>query len=131
MGKTTDRTAALEEGGKRGDMAFIREHTDEFRGRLADMIKHIAAALSTQPPPPAGVPPSEEGGADRRGLELLMQLKDALEAEDVRTSDAVLNELSSMPLEPRMKNVVSEASDLVLISEFAKAAATLEREMGM
>jgi CheY-like chemotaxis protein/HPt (histidine-containing phosphotransfer) domain-containing protein len=107
----------LEDAGKRGDAAYIRERVDEFRYGLANLAERVAAALSS----------GEDGekAPEENVFPLLRQLKEALVAEDVRKTDAILAELTSMRLEPRIKNVMSEASELVLISEFAKAVSKL------
>ncbi|MCL2011049.1 MAG: ATP-binding protein, partial [Synergistaceae bacterium] len=113
----SEKASALEEAGKRGDMVFIREHTDEFRDRLVDITKHIGAALDVGKNEEAGKkPPNAEM------VTILMKLKKALETEDVGLTDGFLAELSAMPLDGKTGKAVSRVADMVLISEFAEAA---------
>ena len=123
----SEEAKALEDAGRREDMAFIRERAGVFHENFANLVKRVSAALGEVNKV------NEANEVNKKSPDeiapLFMRLKEALAARDVRTADAVLDELSSMPLEPRMKNTVSVVSDLVLISEFAKAANTLEKEM--
>ena len=108
----SEEAGELEDAGRRGDAAFIRERIEAFRENLVNLLLHITAALNEKA--------SESGpkSSTENISQLLMQLKDALEAEDVRTADAIMAEFlsASASLEPRMKKAVSNVSDLVLIS---------------
>ncbi|MCL2010081.1 MAG: ATP-binding protein [Synergistaceae bacterium] len=113
----SESARTLEEAGRRGDIAFIREHAGEFRSRLADMAKRIGAVLDAGKGAKTG-----EKLSNAEIYPILTKLKKALETEDVGTADGLLAELSAMPLDDETGEAVSSAADMVLFSEFADAA---------
>ena len=110
----------LEEAGKAGDMASIRERADAFQQALSDVCARVRAAL-----------PAENQKKNRNFSEpselvpRLKTLKEALEAQDMGMVDGVLAELSKASLSPETEDVLSEISDLVLTAEFEKAIENL------
>jgi HPt (histidine-containing phosphotransfer) domain-containing protein len=121
--RLSEEADELEKAGRRGDMAFIRERVGAYHEDLANLVRHIAEAV--------GKSIEDAGEASNNSLlelnTLFTILKDALEAEDVMTADAILDELSRASLEPEIKNALSEAADLVLMSKFAAAAKSVSR----
>jgi len=118
---------ALEDAGMRGDMAFIRERIDEFRSQLSYMIKRIETALAVYRDGHKFVRTEK---ADKKAFEantaaIFLNLKKALNTEDVSMADKLLAELSSMGLDSETNKIVSTIFDLVLISEFRDAAEIL------
>jgi HPt (histidine-containing phosphotransfer) domain-containing protein len=121
----SEEAAALESAGQRGDMAFIRERLEGFRVRITGMTQNIAAALAA----PAELRPAtnnenEKGkkAADAPAAPLLVELKAALEAEDVGKADGLQVELSKMALGSETSDALAKVSDMVLTSEFGEAA---------
>jgi CheY-like chemotaxis protein/HPt (histidine-containing phosphotransfer) domain-containing protein len=115
---------ALEDAGLRGDMPFIRERVDGFRSQLSYTIKIIEAALAVHR---ESLPLVNDGRPDRKAVEsdvaaILLNLKNALDTEDVGMADRILNELSLMRLDSETDTMASTIFDLVLLSEFRDAA---------
>jgi HPt (histidine-containing phosphotransfer) domain-containing protein len=111
--------ALLEKAGREADWPAIHGELPSFREELAVLVTRIgeitASARSgnneTQAEPDIG--------------EALARLREALEAKDFDTVDSVLARLQALPLTGKMRQVVSEISDLVLTADFQKAAAAL------
>jgi signal transduction histidine kinase/CheY-like chemotaxis protein len=112
--------ARLEAAGRNGDMEFIREQIDGFRENLSGLIGRISTAPAAKS---AGKSLDGETTSLRQRLK---ELKDAFLSEDVRKADAILAELSMMPLGSETARAVSEISEMVLTSDFIEAAAKLD-----
>ncbi|MDR3353910.1 MAG: response regulator, partial [Synergistaceae bacterium] len=113
--------AMLEDAGKRGDVAAISEALDGFRDDLSLTAERIRYALSLR----------EEGSVDGELLPdraVLLRLKETLEAEEIRAADGILNELKKKPFGKEIRDLISEVSDCVLMSDF-KAAADITEEL--
>jgi signal transduction histidine kinase/FixJ family two-component response regulator/HPt (histidine-containing phosphotransfer) domain-containing protein len=111
---------SLEEAGKAGDMASIREHADAFRQALSDVCARVRAAL-----PAEHQKKSENFSEYPELISRLKTLEEALEARDVGMADGVLAELSKASLGSETEDALSEISDLVLTAEFEKAIENL------
>jgi signal transduction histidine kinase/CheY-like chemotaxis protein/HPt (histidine-containing phosphotransfer) domain-containing protein len=123
--------AALEAAGKRGDAAFIREHLGGFFENLKTLTERIQAGLAALEQAPAGKDPARrdeprdpsretEGGRPDEGVLLL--LKSALETENIRAVDTLLERLSASSPDEASAKTLGAISDLVLLSEFHRAA---------
>ena len=123
----------LEDAGRRGDAAFIRERAGAFRDNLVNLTLSITAALNEKGEKAA----REDDETDKAGKtgkkspdekisRLLSRLREALEAEDVWAADAILAELLSIPLNNEISETVSRVSDMALISEFAEAVKVID-----
>jgi len=107
---------SLEDAGRRGDMKLIRERVDGFRDRLTALTESLSLALG------AGQEEEERGKTSNAEIfPILLDLKKALETEDVGTADDLLTELSGKPLDEETKDLVLLLSDLVLVSDFTEA----------
>ncbi|MDR2697840.1 MAG: response regulator [Holophagales bacterium] len=123
----SEEARALEDAGRRGDMAFISERVDEFRGQLSYMIKRIETALTVYR---ESLPFNKSERADKKIVEdnaaaIFLNLKKALDTENVGMADKLLAELSLMRLDNETDNMVSTIFNLVLLSEFRDAAEIL------
>jgi signal transduction histidine kinase/CheY-like chemotaxis protein/HPt (histidine-containing phosphotransfer) domain-containing protein len=125
----SDEAAFLEEAGKSGDTGAVRKRADAFQENLAGTVSRIRAALETDDPDSTeyenGQTPDDEFSRAAR----LTALKDALIAEDVRRTDSILAELSEssgLRASARLKDALSNVSDLVLSSEFSDAARIID-----
>jgi signal transduction histidine kinase/HPt (histidine-containing phosphotransfer) domain-containing protein/ActR/RegA family two-component response regulator len=120
--------ASLEDAGKRGDIAFIRERVESFRENLVRLIDNIGLALgekSGATADSAGTETKDSAGSEEI-VPLLSQLKKALATEDVGTVDGLLAKLSAMQLDSETSEAVLSVSDLVLVSDFVKAASVID-----
>jgi signal transduction histidine kinase/AmiR/NasT family two-component response regulator/HPt (histidine-containing phosphotransfer) domain-containing protein len=116
----SEQAARLEEAGKAGDIGFIGERLNRFCADLEAMTRAIQAALEQNS---RGEEPS--GGQEHiSGAELaaLLQLREALLMEHIGKIDALLSELSALPLGRALQNCLDNVSDKALISEFKEAA---------
>ncbi|MDR3256023.1 MAG: response regulator [Synergistaceae bacterium] len=112
----SQEAASLEDAGRRGDMDAIREHAEEFRENLAALIARILSVIR----------PEVSGDVQTIGEEVITRLASALSAEDVGAADKIMAELSLAPLDSASSRVISEISDLLLISEFEEALGRLK-----
>jgi signal transduction histidine kinase/CheY-like chemotaxis protein len=120
----------LEDAGRNGDMAFIRQRLPEFHKSLTQLTENIRAALAAAKERRSGEDRrasrdrrqgSRRSGSDRRKIKALMQLKDALETEDIRGVDEMLNSLVQSNTRDDMEAVLEQLLDCVLISDFSEA----------
>ncbi|MDR1686892.1 MAG: transporter substrate-binding domain-containing protein [Desulfovibrio sp.] len=130
--------AMLEKAGKEADLSLILETLPAFRKELAALAARIGAALAPHAPeaPKTSNAPEAAGTADdAEGLDPavagdLETLRDALEAVDIRATDAVLARLQALPLPAALRGAVDEAAEYVLTADFHKATKTVADLLG-
>jgi CheY-like chemotaxis protein/HPt (histidine-containing phosphotransfer) domain-containing protein len=114
------RAARLEQAGRNGDMAVIRDHLASFRDNLAALTARIGEATAEAQP---GVP---EAGRENESAalprEALAELKAALEARDTDGMDAILAKLQNLPLGPETRAAVTGLAQHILFGDFKKTA---------
>jgi CheY-like chemotaxis protein len=111
----------LEEAGKKRDFDFIKAELGLFAENLSALLERIRQALA----PCAFIPePAKEADAGEfaRYQEIVPRLKQALLAEQVGETDSLLEELSAMDLNPKIRETLAAAAALVLTAEFQAAA---------
>ncbi|MCL1894264.1 MAG: response regulator [Holophagaceae bacterium] len=109
----------LEDAGIRNDMETIKDNVGAFRAQIGVLVERLNAVVEAS----ENFDNCEENKLLNIDLATTMiQLKEALVAEDVRTADRFLAELSKMNLDGNTHNILSQVSDLVLISDFQGAA---------
>ncbi|MDR1530784.1 MAG: response regulator, partial [Clostridiales bacterium] len=111
--------AKLEEAAARGDLEGIRQRLTGFREELAALAERIFAVLALGESDGAKSEPQQLDSA------VLLRLKAALEAEDINTADALLDQLAALPLDYEIKSALSAISDYVLMSELKEAGAAV------
>jgi len=123
--------AGLEAVGKAGDAAFIRESLPGFAKQLAELVKNIRAALEQGKPESRDV---LQGGsaAPHSPLPtpyspLLKELLDALKSQKVPEIKRILNTLEQQARDPKLKDILAQISDQVLMTEFDNAAKIVEK----
>jgi HPt (histidine-containing phosphotransfer) domain-containing protein len=120
--------ASLEAAGKRGDMAFITGHLEGFYENLKNLTEQIRAGLAA--PESNSVPndPAPENSSEiaRPDEGILLLLKAALEAENIRVIDTLLGQLTASSRDEAAKKLIAAISDLVLLSEFRRAADSID-----
>jgi HPt (histidine-containing phosphotransfer) domain-containing protein len=123
--------AALEQAGRNGDMAVIRDNLASFRAELAALMARISEITAEAR---SG---SDEAGPDAASEALLREtlvgLQAALEARDTDVVDSALAKLQSLPLTSKTRAAVDDIARHVLFGDLKKAAeavnALLEREI--
>ncbi|MDR3341771.1 MAG: response regulator [Treponema sp.] len=122
----------LEEAGKRGTMITIRKQLPDFYAHLKELAEQIWFALGINAVPavkPAeavlGQRPEEPQDALSAYLPQLVQLKEALEQEDIETIDRILTSLEQKPFDRKTKELLTAISDKVLMTEFKGAIETI------
>ncbi|MDR3145336.1 MAG: response regulator [Treponema sp.] len=116
----SEQAARLEKAGEAGDIGFIEERLNRFCADLEAITRAIHAALEQDS---QGEEPS--GGQEHiSGAELaaLLRLREALLMEHIGRIDALLSELSALPLGRALQNCLDNVSDKALVSEFKEAA---------
>ncbi|MDR1137756.1 MAG: response regulator [Synergistaceae bacterium] len=109
--------ASMEDACNRGDMTYIRDNLDVFRGSLSAVTERIKKAL----PDMRTDVPKVTDGKFLLPAELLARFEGSLDAGDVDEIDRILNELGGMPLDSATREAVSRISELVLMGEFGPA----------
>ncbi|MDR0819740.1 MAG: response regulator [Oscillospiraceae bacterium] len=109
--------AFLEDAGIRGDLPAIRARLDEFRENLSALIENIKTALPSDKP--------EVTSESRLDKAALLRLKDALDTENTRAADAILDEITLTPYDEKTTTALSAISDCILVSDFKEAAETV------
>jgi len=122
------QAAALESAGKIGDMELIRKQLPAFAEYLVELVENIrtalkAAADDTTPSESPSISPVIPAG-------LLQELEAALSSQDIYNIDRILGELSEKPMDSKVKKLLEQISDHVLMAEFEGAAAALENLKG-
>jgi signal transduction histidine kinase/CheY-like chemotaxis protein len=147
--------AELEAAGRRGDREFIQKNLGTFRRSLGDALDRVdealfrRAALRGKDAPrgkdaggaeardPADGPAASRGPGASRGPDpesaghdeirrLFLDLKAALEAENIEDIDRCIGDLDGLPLSDSLRKIHADISDNVLMSEFSAAIAVLD-----
>jgi len=119
--------AGLESAGKAGDMPFIREHLPSFAEQLAELVKNIHTALQ----PNESADPDLKSSIAHSSLliahsSLLNDLAEALKSQKISEIKRILNELNQQTQDPKLKKILEQISDQVLMTEFDSALKILD-----
>jgi signal transduction histidine kinase/DNA-binding response OmpR family regulator len=118
------KAAALEAAGKQGDLAAIENLLGDFCVDLEALVQGIRKALSlNEPVGETGGGPAELSEEVR---EAFMQLRQALEEEEIRPIDTMLKKLREMELPPLIRPVIAILAEDILLSEFSQAIAVID-----
>ena len=119
-GGMSARAGELEKAGKEGDTAFINGNQGTFLTDLSLLISNIRAALNSQ----------EKENANNTFLNLIKDLKKALEAENIGSIEKILNELGKENIRQNLESSTIESldkiSDDVLMTEYESAGTTVQ-----
>jgi len=118
--KISAAAAELEDAGKTADTAFIRENLPAFTDRLAELVKNIQNALeSGKPESVSGV--EAEKAAPVLYSPLFPELAEALKTQKISEIKRILNMLFQQTQDSKLKEILEQISDQVLMTEFDKA----------
>jgi CheY-like chemotaxis protein len=120
------QAADLEAAGKAGDLDTIRKEFPQYYGGLQKLTEDIRQVLALTEPPGKIRENSGSESPGGRARELLGELRSALEAEDIKNIDRILEELTKQPLGEKTMGVLAAVSDQVLLAEFKAAIAMLD-----
>jgi HPt (histidine-containing phosphotransfer) domain-containing protein len=141
--KIYDEAARLETAGNNSDLSFIQDNLPDFTEHLTELVKNIRSALEPIPDKSGGhgflshvfgrkktdKPLSSKG--DSPGyFPLFEKLAKALGSKNVTDIDLTLEELNKMPLDPKVKEILEQISDQVLMTEFESAIKTIKEFRG-
>ncbi|MDR1950309.1 MAG: response regulator [Spirochaetaceae bacterium] len=127
-----ERAAALEGAGKAGDLQSIQQNLDGFRNTLSALAEAIREALpgsisaagTAQPTSGTGAGASASASAPASTgapPAVLLRLREALAAENIREIDIIIEELGRMVLDEKTREIVSLIADHILVSAFKEA----------
>jgi signal transduction histidine kinase/CheY-like chemotaxis protein len=108
--------AGLEAVGKAGDIAFIRESLPAFIEQLSALAKNISDALETKEPE----------NQEPINSSLFNELYGALKSQKISDIKRILNTLERQTQNSKLKNIIEQISDQVLMTEFDNAAKIVE-----
>ncbi|MDR1396960.1 MAG: response regulator [Desulfarculales bacterium] len=117
------RAEFLENAARRGDIEAMEERLEEFRWAMSRLNGQIRRFLDEEAKRAGEMRPDQENDDVKLRLTLL---GDALRTENVKKADDLLRELAMTPLNAATAAIVEIVADMVLVSDFAKAAAKLE-----
>jgi signal transduction histidine kinase/CheY-like chemotaxis protein len=128
-----DEAYALERAGLHGDLAFIQKRIDGFRERIEHLVESISSVLAADEATDADLDYGEGEDAigsipvDEAIVPIFEKLIIAMEAEDIVAVDGLMSEIMSGDMNRQIKDVLSDAADMVLTSDFDQAVATIKR----
>jgi hypothetical protein len=107
----------------RNDLAFISQKTEGFRLALKELVEKIQVNLKKNAvlTKDSIVVANEEQGDAEMDRTKLMRLKDALENYDIKVIDGILKDLGKIPFDKGTRDIISDISDSVLLSDFNRA----------
>ncbi|GHU04504.1 hypothetical protein FACS1894158_04940 [Betaproteobacteria bacterium] len=121
----SEELALLEAAGKRGDQSLVAGRLDNCREQVAALVARIRAALASE---------NNQKGADtctvaldETDMEILLRLKEALEAEKIGDADDILKELAAKPLDSDVKAQLSAISYHILMFELKEASEVIDK----
>jgi signal transduction histidine kinase/CheY-like chemotaxis protein/streptogramin lyase len=118
--------AGLEKAGKAGDAAFVQEKLPAFLERLKTTAAEIKIALDAQPgETPAG---GAATGADPELKALLIRLKDALAAKNMKEADDLIALMEGQYA--GMADTFNDFSDQILVGEYNAVITAIDRLTG-
>ena len=103
------QAAELETAGKAGDLTFIGKSLPAFAKNLAELIINIKNSLEND-----------------RNPHIFHELAAALHSENSLEIDRILDELSNKSLDSKLRELLEEISDYVLMAEYQKAGEILD-----
>jgi len=118
--KISIQAAELEASGKSADMAFIHDNLSAFTERLKELTENISTALHID----------ETAGSHSESpfahFPLFEELAGALKTQKISEIKRVLNMLFQQTQDSKLKEILEQISDQVLMTEFDKAAKIVE-----
>jgi CheY-like chemotaxis protein len=120
----SQQAAALEAAGRNEDLGAIGEHLEKFCADLEALVHNIRAALQVE----SAAAPAEDGEGELSEplRELFTQLRQALEEQEIRPIDLLLEKLKAVNAGASLKQTIAAISGSVLVSEFAEAIAIID-----
>jgi HPt (histidine-containing phosphotransfer) domain-containing protein len=126
--EVSDRAAKLEDAGRAGDLAFIREHLGDFFECLTALVKNIGIALqdASGENDAKGLPTNINWETDISTIRLFRELAESLKSRKVPEIKRALNALDRQTADSKVKEVLEKISDQVLMAEFDDAIKTVD-----
>jgi signal transduction histidine kinase/DNA-binding response OmpR family regulator/HPt (histidine-containing phosphotransfer) domain-containing protein len=121
--KLSEEALKLEMAGKAAAVEFIKQNLGLFCSNLAVIIERIERVLPKQENSEDDVQEKEVDAEDRLDF---INLKTALEDEDIQNIDANFEALNKKQFSAKVKQRLSEIGDLILVSDFKEAVNMLE-----
>jgi signal transduction histidine kinase/CheY-like chemotaxis protein/HPt (histidine-containing phosphotransfer) domain-containing protein len=120
--------AELEAAGKAADTAFISEHLPVFAQQLAELLENIRDALELDKPEFQDVhySPLPKSALSSPHSQLFKELADALKSQKISEIKRILNMLNQQAQDSRLKEILEQISDQVLMTEFDNAVKIVE-----
>jgi len=119
----SDKAKELELAGKAENTDFISENLAEFTEKLTELMDNIDIAVNTEPE-------SEDEGdtIPPECVSKLQELADLIKSRAAFSKiDNTIEELGKMPLKNRLKNMLDQVSDEVLMAEYDNALQMLQK----
>jgi signal transduction histidine kinase/HPt (histidine-containing phosphotransfer) domain-containing protein/ActR/RegA family two-component response regulator len=121
-GEICGRAAGLEAAAKNGDILFIERRLGDFTTDLCALTGRIQTALY-----PFGLPANKSPASlTASEWEALGRLREALETEEIRLIEAILEEIKVNDPSPALQQILDDIAGSILVSEFAEAAAVID-----
>jgi signal transduction histidine kinase/CheY-like chemotaxis protein len=122
--------AGLEAVGKAGDIDFIRESLPDFMEQLAALGKNIQNTLEQGNPEDHDIPAPDsrhpKATLSPSDSPLFKELRNALKSQKISDIKRILNTLDQQTEDSRLKEILEQISDQVLMTEFDSAVEIVE-----
>jgi CheY-like chemotaxis protein len=122
----SSQAAGLEAAGKSGDAAFIRKNLHRFVEQLTELVRNIEEALETKEPKKQE-PLDSHSSFLIPNSSLFEGLAEALKSQKISEIKRILNTLDQQAQDPKLKEILEQISDQVLMTEFDNALQIVER----
>jgi len=119
--------AQLEAAGKAGDTTFIGEHLLLFAGQLAALVDNIQDALEPGGEEYQDVQQGAAPAFPAFNSQLLNELADALKSRKIHEIKSILKTLEGQTQDLKLKRILEQISDQVLMTEFDNALKIVEK----
>ena len=119
----SDKAMALETAGKERDIDFIYENLHDFIEKLSKLIENILEFSNTKPE-------NEEENLEisSESIILLQELVDLIKTKAAFSKiDSIIEELNKTPINSRLREVLDQVSDEVLMAEYDNALQIIKK----
>jgi len=124
--KIPEEAADLESAGKSADIEYIRENLPAFTQRLTELVKNIQDAMEAGKPEHQNIPYSQLLAPYSQ---LFNELADSLKSQKIPEIKRILNTLERQAQDSKLKEILGQISDQVLMTEFDNALKIIDEIM--
>ena len=127
--EVSNLAAKLEAAGNAADMSFISEHLPAFAKRLSELVKNISAAITPSSDDGNSLADAESKPDISACIPAFRELADALKSKKISDIKRLLNMLEQQTQDSKVKEILEQISDQVLMTEFDGALKIIDEAL--